>query len=425
MNELTPELIRTEFIDKVGSFTDVASKYTIPVKELEDYCFALCKSHPEEFDYKHFLTKEWFSDKLSKFDSLIEIANETGIHYRTLCYFKQKFFPEKRRRLSDEISYETLCKLYLEDELTDKTIAEMYNTNITGIKRLRQAYDIMRSDRVPLEQKLPIELFHRIYVVSKLGLGQIASLYNAPRKVVTALRDKYAQLDHPLSNDICNTNNTGSSPRFLEELLQHISKEDLCRELKTKTIFEIASRYKLVAPTANGHQPLSREWLKAELMSKSTLVIAKENNITQPRLSELIKEYGLDSSARTEHIGESTMRELFINRCWSDATIAKHLGVSPATVRKERLGYRIFSDQRPSERERVSPELMKYLHSEEGMSLMQIGNAYNIADRKIRELRKEYVSEGHAELAHRPPHRITPERLEYLYKQIRMNLLKK
>lgn len=425
MKKLTPDFIKDEFIKSAGSFEDVAKKYSLSVTELETYCFGLCKEFPETFQYKYFLTKEWFTEKLSKHKNLIELSNTTGIRYRTLCYLKQKVLPAKCRHISDEISYDDMWKMYIEEEMTDKSIAKKYNTTTESIKWLRQSYDIMLCDRVPLEKKLPVELFHRMYVVSKLGLGQIASLYNAPRQTASDLKNKYANMGHPLSKEIAETNNAGYYPRFMGELLQRISKADLCRELQTKTIFEIASQYKLLASTVNTLVPLSKEWFKAELLTKSVSAIAKENKISIPRAWALISEYGLETPSRTSHIDEATLRELFINRCWSDATIAKHLGISPATAKSERLSYKIYNDQRPSVEERISVEMFRYLYIEERMTLVQIGTAFNISDAKIRSLRQKYISMGHTDLAHRTSNHITPERLEYLYKQIHLNLLKK
>lgn len=425
MTKLTPELIRAEFIDKDGSFDEVSKRLSITIDELEAYCFILCKNQPEEFDLKYFLTKPWFEDKLSRFDSMVELANHTGIHYRTLCYFKQKFFPEKRRNLSKEISRDTLWELYVQQEMSDKAIAQMYETNTANIKYLRQAYDIMASDRKPLDEKLPIELFYRLYVISKLGLGQIASLYNSSRTTVTELKNRYSEMDHPLSEEIATTNNKGYYPRFLEDLLQIITKEELCRELRTKTIFEVAAHHKLIAPTANSLTPLSKEWFRAELLTKNPATIANENNMTLARVSVLISEYGLENSSRSERISEKLLHELFINRCWSDAKIAKHLSVSAGTVKRLRLKYKILSEQRPSIEERIPPELFRYLYIEEKMNLFQIGIAFDIASPKIRDLRQKYISQGYAEFAHRTSIRIQPERLEYLYKQIHLNLLKK
>ncbi len=424
MAKLTPEIIRAEFIEKPGTFLEVANKYSIAIEELEAYCFSLCKSQPDAFPLKYFLTKEWFEDKLSRFDSLVEIANHTGIHYRTLCYFKQKFIPENRRNLSREISRDTLWKLYVEQEMTDKAIAQMYGTNTANIKYLRQTYDILASDRKPLAEKLPIELFHRLYVVSKLGLGQIASLYNSSRTTVTELKNRYSESGHPLAGEIAATNNMGYYPHFLEELLQLISKKDLCRELHTKTIFEVAAQYKLIAPTANSLTPLSREWFKAELLTKNVATIARENHMTPSRISVLLGELGLENVHRSERISEELLRELFINRCWSDAKIAKHLSVSPGTVKRLRLKYKLLSNQRPSVEERIPPKLFRYLYIEEKMSLFQIATAFDIASPKIRDLRQKYISDGYTEFAHRTSIRIQPERLEYLYKQIHLNLFK-
>jgi len=425
MELLTSDFIRAEFIEGHGTLLTVSEKHGIPLKGLEDYCFRLCKEQPDSFEYKLFLTEDWFSEKLPQYESLVELSNDTGIHYRTLCYFKERFFPEKRRQLAKEISYDDLWRMYVDDEMTDKEIALKYETNTANIKRLRQAYDIMASDRKPLEEKLPIELFHRVYVLSKLGLGQIAMLFGSSRTSVTELRDKYASCGHPLSTDIADTNNVGAYPRFLEDILQVVSKKELCRELQTKTIYEIASHYGIIAHTANSLKPLSKEWLKAELMTKSISIIASENHKSVSWIWKLIDEYGLDRFARTNHIEEDILRELFINRCWSDATIGKHFGVSASTVKKERLGYKIFSEQRPSIEDRITVPLFRYLYIEERMSLLQIASAYNVSGAKLRALRKKYVDEGNADLAHRTSGRVTPERLEYLNKQIHLNLLKK
>ena len=264
-----------------------------------------------------------------------------------------------------------------------------------------------------------------MYVVSKLSLSLIATLHNTSRVTLTELRDKYIAMGHPLSHEIADTDNTGYYPRFMGDLMQLISKEDLCRELRTKTIYEIAAQYKLIAPTVNSHTPLSKEWLKAELMTKSVKQIASETNMSVSRLYVIISEYGLSEATRTFHIDPNILRELFINRCWSDETIAEHLGVSPATVKRERLSHKILSDQRPPIENRISVEMFRYLFIEERMSLVQIGTAFRVSDAKIRELRKKYVAMGHIELAERQSNRITPERLEFLYKQIHLNLLKK
>ena len=423
MSALTPEIIRAEFIEKKGTFTAVADKLSVPTEELESYCFSLCKQYPDEFNYGSFLTKSWFEEKLSEYDSLVDIANHTGIHYRTLCHFKNKVLPNKRRDLSLEISRDDLWRLYVQQELSDKAIAAMYNTNVSKIKYLRQSYDIISADRKPLCEKLPIELFYRLYVVSRLGLGQIGALYNTSRATVANLKERYAAEQHPLSKEIADTTNTGSYPRFLEELFQIASKEELIHELRTKTVFEVAAQHNLIAPTVNSLTPFSKEWLEAELLTKNVATIAAENNMTRSRVSVLVSEYGLESSVRHEKVTKKLLQELYINRCWSDAKIAKHLGIAAGTVKRIRLEHKMFSNQRPTVEERIPPKLFKYLYIDEKMSLLQIGAAFDIADSKIRQLRQKYIADGYPEFAHRTSVRISKERLEYLYKQIHLNLL--
>ena len=147
--------------------------------------------------------------------------------------------------------------------------------------------------------------------------------------------------------------------------------------------------------------------------------------MARARVSTIVSELGLEVPTRTERISEELLRELFINRCWSESKIAKHLGVSAATIKKLRFKYKVLSDQRPSIEERISPELFRYLYIEEKMSLFQIATAFDIASPKIRDLRQKYIEDGYTEFAHRSSIKIQPERLEFLYKQIHLNLLKK
>lgn len=137
----------------------------------------------------------------------------------------------------------------------------------------------------------------------------------------------------------------------------------------------------------------------SELLTKNVTTIAAENNMTRSRMSILVGKYGLESSVRSERVTKELLRELYINRCWSDAKIAKHLGVATGTVKRIRLEHKMFSNQRPTVEERIPPKLFKYLYIDEKMSLLQIGAAFDIADSKIRQLRQKYIADGYTEFA--------------------------
>lgn len=327
-----------------------------------------------------------------------------------------------RRRIKDELSRDSLWQLYVVERKTDAEIADLYSTQGYTIKRLRAIYDISASDRMSIEQRLPIELFHQMYVVSHIGLAQIGELFDTSRQTITALRDQYIASGHPLSSAIAETNNCGYYPRHLSELMQILSKEELIDALKTKTIYEVAAMQGLVPFSANGLSPMTKEWLEAELNIKNEATIAKENYITPSRLNTIMKELGVKRPSKASRLTEELLRELYINYCWSDQTIANHLGISAHLVRSVRHQHKIYADMRPSEEERIPPDLFHYLYVKEGMSLLQIGAAYNISDAKIRTLKQKYLDEGHTELQRRGA-KITSERLQYLNKLIHLNRL--
>lgn len=421
--KVTVEDIKREFIDRQGNFCDVAAKFDEDVAVLEKYCLDLCVFMPDEFHYKYFLTKEWFEEKLEKFGSLRAISDEYGIHYRTLCYFKSRVIPQKQRRIAKELDYETIYDLYIEKRMTDREIADLYGTATINIKRLRKNYEIGYKDRESLEEKLPIEVFHRFYVFHALGLGQIAELFQTSRVSVTKLRDAYISMNLPLSAEIESTNNVGRTSKLYKQLCLVMSKEDLIQALKKKTIVEIAGLQGITQPTANSLAPLSKEWLKAELLTKTTSQIAEECVTTPSRISALISKYGLEKYAKVAGLSELALRELYIERGWSDTLIAEHLGVSSYYIKSCRLNYGIHKDQRPSAAEKISPVLFDYLYVKEKMPLREIATAYSYPIQEIRELRQKYIAEGYERLKHRPAKAIIPERLMYLKKQIKLGIL--
>ena len=331
--------------------------------------------------------------------------------------------PKYKERVRSMISRDMLWNLYVEEKKTDAEIAALYGVNAPSVKRLRTIYDISSSDRTPLPERLPIELFHRMYVVSRIGLGQIAELFDSSRTTITALKRQYSSSDHPLAKEIASTTNCGYYPRHLSELMEIMDRSELIEELKTKTVFEIASWQGLIPLSANQHPPMTKEWLEAELLNKSEATIAEEHHITPARLSIIVNELGAKKPNRLDRLTEELLRELYLTCCWSDETIAKHIGVSYASVKRQRQKYGISFDMRPSEYERIPPELFRYLYIEEGMSLVQIGEAFHISDAKIRAMKQKYIEDGYTDLQRRGP-KVTPERLQYLNKLIHLNQLK-
>jgi len=75
----------------------------------------------------------------------------------------------------DDLTEATLRRLYLEERLSESSIADMYGTYQVRVGRLRRKYGIptlSRSDRMDLPEELPLRL-RSILVGSMLGDGSI------------------------------------------------------------------------------------------------------------------------------------------------------------------------------------------------------------------------------------------------------------
>lgn len=420
-SSIPADLIEAELFIKERTFQEAAEHIGCTPEDLELAAFALCKENPTRFNPKRILTKQWLEEK-RKTHSIIAICNITGMKYKHIQYELNKFGVAPKKPLSDIISKDELYHLYAELEWTDKQISDKYDSTIYAVRRLRLSYGICEADRTPLDRKCPIEFFHRLYVEFGIGTVQIADLFEVNRGKITELRRQYTECDHPFAPGIARKVNTGANLELFAKLLERVPRKTLIEELKKKDIYQVAVEQGIIAQDSNNYIPFSKEWLTCELQTKSIRQISAETEKSIDFISELIHKFDIPRPDRHPKTEESVLRELFINRYWSDAEIGSHLGLSPLTVKHQRLFYGIHADERLPYEEKLPAELFVSLYLKDGLSLVQISSATRVPQNRVRSLKNEYIASGHTELAGHRVTGVSSEKLEYITKQLNLNL---
>lgn len=415
------ELVEEELFIKERTFQEAAEHIGCTPEELELAAFALCKENPARYNPKRILTKQWLEEK-RKTHSIIAICNITGMKYKHIQYELSKLGVAPKKPLSEIIPKEEFYHLYGELEWTDKQIADKYDSTVYAVRRLRLAYGISDADRMPLHEKCPIEFFHRLFVQFGIGTVQIAELFDVNRAKITELRRKYVESGHPLANEIADKVNTGANLDLFAKLLERVPHKLLVTEIRTKDIYRVAVEQGIIEQESNTYIPFSKEWLTSELQTKSIRQISDETDKSIDFISELVHKFDIPRPERHPKTEESVLRELFINRYWSDSEIASHLGLSALTVKHQRLFYGIHADERLPYEEKLTAKLFISLYLKEGLSLAQISSATRVPQNRVRSLKNEYIANGHTELAGHRVTGVTNEKLEYITKQINLNL---
>ena len=217
LKELAADLLHSG-----ASIQEVADQLSLPLKDAEYLCFLLCRQQPEDFNINDYLTKEWLEEKLGS-HSIIEIANLTGLRYRQVQYYLRKYGLSARKSTKLPLLEEQeLRRLYVDDGLSDRTIAEQYHTTAYIIKSLRYKFGIFKTERIVAAQLLTKEFFYRLYVELNIGLSQMAQLFNTSRPTILQYKKRYAAGNDSMSKSIAAHRASRRHQELLSRMLDEI-----------------------------------------------------------------------------------------------------------------------------------------------------------------------------------------------------------
>lgn len=139
-------------------------------------------------------SREWFLMELQT-KSPSKIANETGKSYATISAMLDEYGIDRSKR-KDEINPKILRRLFLELYWSDTDIGKQFGISPYSVKRQRELEGIYVKDRIPLEQRLPVELFSKLYFVEEMSLHQIGKAFRISNMLLRELKQKYIADGH-------------------------------------------------------------------------------------------------------------------------------------------------------------------------------------------------------------------------------------
>lgn len=172
--ELEPALIYELLKEK--TLAEVAEMYNVIPPALKDVTT---------------FSAEWLELVLRR----MSITDVVKLYYLSLSYV-QSMMKEHNittSKVIDRIDVDLVRKLYSENGWSDEQIGKLLGFAPSAITRLRRKHSIRHTKRTSLESKLTADKFKELYIDENMTIRQIAFMYDTSDKNIASLRMAYAQ----------------------------------------------------------------------------------------------------------------------------------------------------------------------------------------------------------------------------------------
>lgn len=139
-------------------------------------------------------TKEWLLVEMQT-KSPTKIALENGKMYSYVSKLIDDYGIDRSKR-KDEINPHILRRLFLELYWSDSEIAAQFGISDNSVREQRKSEGILAKHRLPIEERLPVHLFKKLYLHEGLSLYQIGSAFRISHANVRTLKKKYIESGH-------------------------------------------------------------------------------------------------------------------------------------------------------------------------------------------------------------------------------------
>lgn len=152
-DSLTPMQLKT--LLETENLITIAKKYGVSKQYISQLYSEYKAQYPELFAEKP-ITAQWLREQLES-RTILEICNDTGKSYHQIKKLMAEYGLEKPTATSNfdrafvYEQYVTLCK-------SDKELAKHYGCSVSLVKKFRYEHAILKTDRVPLAERLTKEL---------------------------------------------------------------------------------------------------------------------------------------------------------------------------------------------------------------------------------------------------------------------------
>lgn len=401
----------------------MAVELNADVNDLSKFYITCYSKDQSAYPLNLLVTKSWLEKELAS-KRIAQICRETNTSFSVIKRLVKLYGISQKPLLKDVLTSEVLFDLFIKQQLSDSTIAERYSCSIETIKKLRAKYNITFENRIDELRIPPIEYYKRLYIDYGFTKEHMSKLIGCKPFQFQKIRDNYINAGHPLSAELKAKKPCLAFQRIIDALFEKVDPVILYEQLKIHTLAEVAEIYEIIPPAEPGVETFSKEWLNIVLHKMNVGEVVDTYLISRTYIAEMMKSENIKPIPRSERLNTEAILSLYIENGWKEEEIAKMFGTTKTLIVSLLRRHGITAKDRKSIGERLNEEKFYELYVKENLTLQQISTLYGVSRAPIIKLKKEYA-EINEEIRNHKSGGVSPERLDYLAKQLKFSSLRK
>lgn len=172
---LTPQKLADEL--KHSNLSKIAKKYGVSRQYMTQLHTEYRAAYPELFPEKT-VSKEWLEHALET-KTIIEICNDAGLSYYHIRNLIRNYQIPKKYTTTSKFDEEKIRRQYIDLWWSDREIAAEYGCSVSLVKKFRYDHGILKTDRLPLTQRLTKSILQTLINEYHLTASEICYIFDA------------------------------------------------------------------------------------------------------------------------------------------------------------------------------------------------------------------------------------------------------
>ena len=184
--QLTPSVFKKE--SETLSLSDIARKYGVSKQYITQLHTEYKAQYPELFAETE-ISPDWLKVQLNS-HTILEICNMTGKSYHTIKKLMGEYGLSKPTATA-AFDKDYVREQYITHCKSDKELAAHYGCSVILVKKFRYEHAILKTDRLPLHERLTEPIARRLVECNHMTLNQLSEQFDATPGEITKVLENY------------------------------------------------------------------------------------------------------------------------------------------------------------------------------------------------------------------------------------------
>lgn len=404
-----------EYVDSGYNVSEISEMSSVNEKELFEFYINCYLEDFRSFPLEKAITKQLLAHELEN-SSVLQISVKYKVSVTPIKRL-MNIYGLYKPTLKDVLTPEVLFACFVEQDMTDREIANKYSCSVEAVKGLKKKYGIGRRNRTEFHKPAEVDFIAEIHIKYGFSNAQIAQMVHVQPWSIFKLFSDYAELHPEFSNKAFRS--TLPLYRNINSLLlEKIEPTVLFELLHDHTLTQIAEIYKIIPSGYAEYELGTEKWFKKVSRNYTTDEIIELFHLPVAVVKRLSGKYGNTSDNAKADV--DIVKYLYIEKHLSSTEIAEILKLPVSAINECRRKNKVYSARQTDFSRLLPADEFFRLYVKENLTLTQISEVASCNIKAITALLKEYGKQ-YPEMLSQNAGGASKERVEYLKKQFRYN----